>query len=332
MSLNIIGLGAIGTLIAAHARRAGITVTAHLPLNRIDNNILQQENHITLKVKTLKTQDSFETKIKIHPLTSEEDPLDLIILTTKAHQVLPVLNSLKPRLNKNTLIALPQNGCLAVQNEILNHPNSFWNTINKSNRPQFILGSITHGAYMMKPFHVCHAGIGDISFGQCQFNPTTTDFTYKPKNSRNSFHIFQEIMSRITSLNCRLDISSSTFLQIVCTKVIINSCINPLTAILGCRNGNLLKSSTCLKLIDSIVKEGCHVLNAQLGNFQKKKNICKEDYFYFFDFYNIFSLSNELYSFLIDIYSFSLLLCKKIAGILRNIHFNTTKYLDRYYK
>ena len=66
-----------------------------------------------------------------------------------------------------------------------------------------------------------------------------------------------EIAEELNSLGIKT-IVSSDIRRYVCLKAIVNAAINPLTAILKVRNGDLLKTEQARKLVETIVEEAVY--------------------------------------------------------------------------
>src|SRR6267154_3694313 len=87
------------------------------------------------------------------------EPIEALFMATKAHTTAPALSHLAPRLTSRSTIVLLQNGMGVYEDlvqRIFRNPES---------RPHFIMASNTNGAWLKSPFHVVHAGIGEITFG-----------------------------------------------------------------------------------------------------------------------------------------------------------------------
>jgi 2-dehydropantoate 2-reductase len=91
-------------------------------------------------------------------LMSDSDRIHTLFITTKAHQTLPAIRQLMPRLSVNPTIVLLQNG-MGIYEELISEIFR-----NPEHRPHFILTSNTHGAFLRKPNHVVHSGLGSIEF------------------------------------------------------------------------------------------------------------------------------------------------------------------------
>lgn len=96
--------------------------------------------------------------VRNQDLGADSDQIHSLFITTKAHQTLPAIRQLLPRLSANSTIVLLQNG-MGIYEELISEIFR-----NPEHRPHFILTSNTHGAFLRKPNHVVHTGLGSIEF------------------------------------------------------------------------------------------------------------------------------------------------------------------------
>jgi len=225
---HIAGIGALGSLFAGYFYHAGQAITL----------ILKNEHQ--LKVYQT-TQLSVITDCKTvtgHPkaITTEQlgtEPIPYLLCCVKAGDVSTLLMQLKPNLTENSVIVLIHNG-VGVLDEI---------------PPQvpplrIVLGVCTVGSYLEKPFTTRAFLDGEIQLGSLigQLTPheikmicdafQTTDLPYQwEKNIQRKMW----------------------------NKFAINCCINVLTALFNCKNGELIRYESILK---ELTNEVAHVLKA----------------------------------------------------------------------
>ena len=152
-------------------------------------------------------------------------PIDRLVVCTKAQDTLAALHSIEPFLNNNCRILLLQNGMGSQQQvaKIFSH-HTVW------------AASSTDGAYLRAPFDVCHAGQGETWIG-----PLTGT----------AAHGFDEILD-----NFRLSVHYHADIELkLWEKLAVNCCINGLTALFDCRNGELLDDDVKKSWLDNLVAE-----------------------------------------------------------------------------
>ena len=215
---------------------------------------------------------------------SDEDlrtePIEALFISTKAYSTVPALEHLAPRLTSRSTIVLLQNG-MGIYEDLIQRIFR-----NPESRPHFILASITHGAWAKSPFHVVHAGIGDITFGiapdtrKRDFEASMADES-KPLYERSlvldditrpgdsMFDQYRSLRHTVAALQsmdalaCRWSPIADVQLAMR-KKLVVNAIVNPLTAILGCRNGGLFKDKSSKQLARSVCEEAAAVFHAQI--------------------------------------------------------------------
>ena len=232
----------------------------------------------------------------VHSLPVDDRPhpaqIDALFVTTKATAVVRAIEQCKDRLHSGTTIVLLQNGMgiyEAVVDRLFPNPES---------RPNFIIASTTHGAWKKTEttaaHHVVHAGVGSLQFGivaDARMHPRDFERSFweppaPPKDSNTtpppaqlslddiesraetdnpfSRSHYRTLRATIAALQSLSDLDTSWVpmaeMQIVLRqKLVVNSCINPITALLDCRNGELLTSRPAQALIRAACKEAGYV-------------------------------------------------------------------------
>ena len=143
-------------------------------------------------------------------------PPDLVLFTTKIQSLAPALRGLLPSIPPQTPILFFQNG-LGPQLDLAGQ---------YPNRP-ILAASTTEGAYRPQPDRVIHAGRGETWLGGLN-EPG------KHWESR-----VAEILAR-TGLDTAI---APDIEQRLWHKLAINAAINPFTALLSCRNGEILTNT-----------------------------------------------------------------------------------------
>jgi len=219
MHWYILGTGAIGCLCAELLRNSGAKVTYVLR-----NQAQLQTFHQAGRQIRLRDGDTCCTISVDASSASDHAAISHLLVTTKAYDTLPALSSIQHRLAPDAQIVLLQNGC-GQQQEVakLHFSCQIW------------AGITTHGAWREAPFRVVRAGKGQITLGPLgDSQPPLPDG-----------------WDRIDpAIIAEPDIENALW-----RKLAINCAINPLTAIHGCRNGELLTDPTLSLLIRAICDE-----------------------------------------------------------------------------
>ncbi|TFK30924.1 hypothetical protein FA15DRAFT_690520 [Coprinopsis marcescibilis] len=292
-TIHILGLGPIGSLVAHHLKHT-------LPRDRKSVTLIHKTaKQALLKGRTIEIErNGLVTPSKgfisemfcgkpIRPLPehmwSEVQPgtekITSLIITSKAHQTLPALRKLQPRLSENSTIVLLQNGMGVFEELATNlYPNP-------EHRPHFILATNNHGAYCIDR-RVVHSGIGNIEFGivpdvrgrnyeaalemSHTDNPARRlsihDITNKddPEHERyESLRLTMSALLNMEGLNTSWRPMSELQLALR-RKVVVNSVINPLTALLRCRNGDVFSTQAARDINSRVCAESANVFVAQI--------------------------------------------------------------------
>ncbi|ODQ50547.1 2-dehydropantoate 2-reductase [Saitoella complicata NRRL Y-17804] len=180
-----------------------------------------------------------------------------LIVTTKAIHALEAVELVAPRLSPSSTVVLLQNG-MGVLDEVIQ---SFWPDAQR--RPNFVVGTTTHAVKTGEDhFHINHAGLGKVSLGIVPSPfiewrgkgqiPSITDLKQNPRTQSLAWTIAS--LQQASILGCHLeawDVAQNSQLE----KLIVNACINPLTALFNCLNGELLVNRPLSAIIRTIVTE-----------------------------------------------------------------------------
>jgi 2-dehydropantoate 2-reductase len=289
MRFHVLGLGSIGSLLSHHLRRAIPTTHSVSLIHKTERQVkqaLHQGGVIHVEIEgLLSTADGFQFENFISPPAQGQDgakeveTIESLFVTTKAHQTLRAIHRLIPRLSKNSTIVLLQNGMGIYEilvNEVFRNPEQ---------RPHFILASNTHGAFRKDTFHIVHAGQGAIDFGivpdiagrayesgfldeavpKFERNPRLSDIT-TPDDP--SFERYKSLRSTVAAM-LLLEPLNVSWRQIAYVqtamrrKLVVNAVINPLTALMGCRNGDIFTTLSSHRITKRICQEASSAFKAQ---------------------------------------------------------------------
>ncbi|KAJ4485047.1 ketopantoate reductase-like protein [Lentinula edodes] len=295
MRFHVVGLGAVGTLIANHLRRSlpeGHSVSLiHKNVNRArqalwHNSIALEENGLPFVLKNFThgtaDVDVVSATAKLPNVTSDSRYIESLFVTLKAHQTLPAIRRIAGRLSPNSTIVLLQNG-MGVYERLLQEV-----FVNPKQRPHFILASNTHGVYSRGLLDVVHTGRGEIRFGIVpdfegrNFETSLHDLS-KPLEERRGdladitqsekldpmFGRYRSLRNTVAALQL-MEALNPTWLTMeemqiaMRRKLAVNAVINPLTALMGCKNGEIFQTREAHSMLFRICQEASDVFKAEM--------------------------------------------------------------------
>lgn len=220
-------------------------------------------------------------------------PIESLIVTVKAYTAVDAIKAMVPRLKPSSTIVLLHNG-MGVYERLVDDVFR-----NPEQRPQFIVAVNDHGAYNKDYFHTVHAGIGAITFGivadprgrNFETPVADTDFPRQeqlqsldnimsPEEGYDSpYRPLRDTVAALSNLS-GLNAAWKPMSQVetgMKRKLVVNSVVNPLTALLGCRNGELLETAEARKILYRICSEAARAFAMQaqqegLGSNQEKRD------------------------------------------------------------
>jgi len=169
-SIAILGLGAIGTLLAFHWRN-------HSPfcISRNRDNCQRQITDLQ--------QQSHQLQLEYW----DHQSVDWLVVTTKASDTLAALKPLQTKLHVVKRVLLLQNG-MGQQQEVAD-----WLS-QQPQSPELWAGISTEGAYRSNPEQVVYAGAGETVIGRWN-----SDQKKQPDSQLNNTQIVSDIRQRITA-------------------------------------------------------------------------------------------------------------------------------------
>jgi 2-dehydropantoate 2-reductase len=189
------------------------------------------------------------TEVTIHPKAleqvREEDRYDLVLLTVKSYDLEVSLAGLGPLLGDRTMLMVVQNGM-----RVLDLPARVGGS-------PLLLGVASFGVTHQGPGHIIHAGSGGLRLGTIEGGLDLDPYA----------HLFSE-----SGIVCDV---SSDIAKDVWRKAVINSAINPITALVRRRNGAILESKGLLGLSRSVFEESLDIAIAEGG--LERGDVCFDD-------------------------------------------------------
>jgi len=215
MRWHILGAGAIGCLFAERLVRAGLEATLILRseaqlavLQQLDNRIRVQRDHAW-----------HTARVEAESISDRGDIRHLLV-TTKAYDAVDAIDAISPRLTPDAQIVLLQNGYGHQQKS----------TQALAPRPVWA-GTTTSGARRTAPFEIVQSGEGRTLLGRLDLPAGTSPAL--PDG-------WDRLEHRVEPCP---DITRALW-----QKLAINAVINPLTALHGCVNGDLLEARFSVEL------------------------------------------------------------------------------------
>ena len=238
MNIVVLGAGAIGSLFGGLLSKNNNVVL----IGRDEHVNSIRKNGLIIKGKTRFTR-------KINAVERCKDisfSPDLLLLTVKAYDTLKAIEEAKDILAPDTIVLSFQNGLTNID---------YIKTVIPKH--QIIAGSTTHGVQQISPGIIYHKGIGKTVIGEL-----TNKRTQRIKRIAERFNesgIFVSISDYIE--------------EAIWRKAIVNSCINPVTAIFHCRNGYLAKNPILTKVVKQICFESTNIANKKGFSFNTNEMI-----------------------------------------------------------
>ena len=216
MGWDIIGAGAIGSLWAKRLQQSGNHVNLILRTEKQVDQFYQQGAHLGVYHSEGHTSIPCTAST---PSTINHN-ITQLLLPTKAFNAFDALESVRSKLAASATIVVMINGYGAQQQIQKAYPDY-----------NLFFASTTDGAFNKAPFHTVHAATGSTLIGKLE----------NPEKRSDTPLISTDWSRNIDSVLWR--------------KVTINSCINPVTALYSCRNGEIFLTPERTDLITALVHE-----------------------------------------------------------------------------
>jgi 2-dehydropantoate 2-reductase len=199
-------------------------------------------------------------------LPSGEVRIYTLVVTVKGPATVIALRSVKHRISAGTTICLMQNGMGQVEElnrEVFTDPDT---------RPTYMLGVLSHGVYLSRPFAAVHAGIGSTAIGivrdldKFPLPPKSPSTLVSDAGRKRMYPIDKDLYANITSRYLLRTLTRSPILvcaafpyldllQLQLEKLAINCIMNPITALLNIPNGSLLGNGSLSRASRLLIAE-----------------------------------------------------------------------------
>ena len=230
MRIAVLGAGAIGCLIGLRLHESDQTVLLIHHDTQTVNSIRKRGVNLTeLSGKTIRA------RIEVSLLLPRDYDPDFILLTVKAYDTQNAVRHLPRKMRGKTPILSLQNGL--GNTEILSR---------YFPKDSILAGATTEGALGTGPGTVTHTGRGLTWIGEFHGKRTNRSIMIRDAFRHAGFRT----------------IASSNIESVIWSKAIVNSAINPVSALARVSNGELRRSSSLMDLAMRLVKEGVMVAKA----------------------------------------------------------------------
>lgn len=313
MHVHVLGAGAVGTLVAVHMRAAvrqrlgvagrvrgsGATAARILPLpphlapyvpdatsTRITLHLRERRNETRHALEATVERDGarmmegpfdveWASALDPQGAAASDDPIDSLIVTTKADATYSAIRRLAPRITPSTTIVLLQNG-MGVLDMLLER---LWQ--DRAERPNLVLATTTHGCYLRRMLHTVHAGFGSLYLGtvpsarggargferacegRSSGDPLQPELDLGAVPDEPATRSLRATLALLLSLPLDVHWEPIRVFQLrALRKLIINACVNPTTALVDCKNGDLFGAPSALELFRALCTEASQVLEA----------------------------------------------------------------------
>ncbi|MDG6225151.1 MAG: ketopantoate reductase family protein [Candidatus Thermoplasmatota archaeon] len=234
MKLLVVGAGALGSLVGGILSMDNEVTILGRPdqVNVINSRGITIEGH---------TQGKYFPKAVDTPPGDER--FDLIVLCVKSYNTGIALESISHLFRPGTYVLSLQNG--------LDNEEAISRYIRERSIGAVLFGGITcHGVTYKEPGLVKHAGVGDTMIG-----------LYESPPGVDALDGLTGIAEAFKHAGIQMNVVDSIEREIW-AKALINSAINPLTAIRGEPNGIILSDPNIKDLARAVVKEGVSVASS----------------------------------------------------------------------
>ena len=229
MKIAVVGAGAMGSLFGGLLAASGENVT----LVDVWREHVEAINDKGLRIEG--TNGGCVITVKATSDPSSVGPVDLIILFVKSYDTLKATMDALPMVHEDTVFLSLQNGLGNIEK-----------ISEAAGNDKVIPGTTAHGCTLKSPGEIVHAGSGPTIIGE--------------PDGREMERI-NDIRDSLVRAGIETEISQN-ITGALWSKVLVNVGINPLTAINGIRNGELLDDPEIKETMRQAIEEAINVADA----------------------------------------------------------------------
>jgi 2-dehydropantoate 2-reductase len=234
MHIVVIGSGAMGGLFGAKLAATGNDVLLY---DTWSEHVAAIERH-GLSIEGIdNTVVRYRVRATDQP-TRDLSETELILVQVKGYDTYEALRPFNGRLNPETFVLSLQNGLGNLEQMRSALPGHH----------RILLGTTAHGSTVLGPGRIRHAGKGSTSIGDPAITAT-------PRFDLGPIRAVLQAAGFETSI-------ASNIHSAVWAKLISNVVINPLTALTGLRNGELLDDPRIVAMMEATIAEALAVMEA----------------------------------------------------------------------
>ncbi|MCM3689981.1 2-dehydropantoate 2-reductase [Neobacillus niacini] len=240
-TIGIVGAGSIGLLFASYLAKS-FSVTLYTRTSE-QAEIINQKGIILQKGSTQRT-----IRVKAFPISKWQGNEELTIIAVKQYHLHSIID------HATKYDCSPQN-LLFLQNGMRHLP-----LLEKMDAAAILIGSVEHGASKVNSNTVRHNGEGAVNAA-----------VYKGESE-----ILMELAKICAPMYFPIVIKDNYY-QMMVNKLIANAVINPLTAILQVKNGELITNTFYFAAVKKLFLEIASILNLKdpIRKFRNMLRICK---------------------------------------------------------
>ena len=250
MKICVVGAGALGSLVAGFIKARTREDVALLVRSPEDSKKIKADG---LKIEMM-NGSVVRAAVKAASAAKDMGPRDLVIICVKSYSTEDACKDIKDMVGAETRVLTLQNGIGNVQ------------ILNDHFGPEKVIAGITnHGATLVGPGHVRHAGKGDTIIG---------------KSDGKLSGALKQVSAILGRAGFETKISKDMD-GVIWSKLVINVGINALTAVTRLKNGKLLEYDHAHELLKDAVQEAVRVVKrkrvklAYDDPIQKVESVCK---------------------------------------------------------